>query len=209
MFVRRRSGWLVVYLSVLGVVVLAMLGYVAAVGGWDTFASALTGIALGALIVCVIIGLGRRSQRRRMHRIEAFLVPTRPEWQLVGVTTTPTLLPLMRAVGFRMAAAAPGVLAYGPTGVELWAQHQRRDTPSLAATYPWGSIHEVLASDDVRDYRGTPLRGLRIVLAGLNRIELIVSAVAPPVNPRDADPVAKVADDMRAARSRALGSPGA
>lgn len=207
MFARRRSAWLVVYLSVLGVVVFAMLGYAAAVGGWETFAAVLTGIALGALIVWAAVGLGRRSQRRGMRRIEAFLAPTRPGWKLVGVTTTPTLLAAMQAAGFRMAGAAPGVLAYGPTGVELWAQHRQKETPRPAATYPWASIHDVLASDDVHDYRGTPLHGLRIVLAGLDRIELIVSAVSPPVDPRDADAVGAVAADMRAARSRALGSP--
>ena len=142
-----------------------------------------------------------------MHRIVAFLASTRPGWKLVGVTTTPTLSAPMRAAGFRMVAAVPGVLACGPTGVELWAQHQQKASPSLAGTYPWGSIHEVLASDDVRDYRGTPLHGLRIVLAGLDRVELIVSAVSPPVDPHDVDPVAAVAAEMRTARSRALGTP--
>ena len=65
-------------------------------------------------------------------------------------------------------------LAYGPAGIELWARH-RDGAVVRVVEHPWSQIVDVKVADDIRDYRGRRVLGLRTTLVDGREEDVVVT----------------------------------
>jgi hypothetical protein len=96
---------------------------------------------------------------------------------MVAVLTTSSQIEAMGATEKYVVAQVNSTLAYGPTGIELWARH-RDGSVIRVIEHPWSQIVEVRAVDDVLNFRGWRVRGLRITLVDGHDEDLIVTVPA-------------------------------
>jgi len=169
---RRTFLWCLFALMVVLYVVLLCAVLVAG-GGWFGVLVWTYAFVLGVLLIGAVDGVsGRRSRARRCERAVS---PLRPGWTFVPALSTPTLRNAMRAIGLRLTTGVECMLAYGPGGVEVW--RLQKGQPICVAGHPWSSVQEVVATREVRSWRGSRVWGVRVVLAELHVEELQVMSV--------------------------------
>ena len=107
------------------------------------------------------------------HRRKAQVAAAHPGWGILQVRSTSSLMEAMAATERYVVIQVNATLAYGPAGIELWARH-RDGSIVRVVEHPWSQIVDVEVADDIRDYRGRRVQGLRTTLVDGDEEDVIV-----------------------------------
>jgi hypothetical protein len=184
-------AWLVMFVG--------FMTYLISLLGWTGVLIVSIALAFTAAWVTIVIVTTERRVRRRMKQVES----THPGWGVASAVTTEGQADALRAAGNRQVLAVGVTVAYGPTGIELWAPRKHHALVKVLEL-PWAQIAEIRAADDVRNLRGWPVTGLRITLVDGRTHDLIASpqpALAKTARATKTPLVAALANDINTRRT--------
>jgi hypothetical protein len=174
------------------VIGLGLIVYAASLG-WQPFLAESAGLALIGIPMGLFVVHQRRVRSRRLRVIAAQL----PGWQLYSAIPAMAELVMLRSADFQPATTESFTIAYGPGGIQVWAQLR---PPRAVCTLPWHEVADVRA-DDVRTMANTTRPGLVVLLQDGSRHEFQLARRRDfSVRPITRAQLAVLVDEIRASR---------